>query len=207
MVDAIEKEYLTTSKIQLFCIDSFDKESFSAYDRDINTRIENQEKYYHFIVDELVPLIHKINGTRRRILLTGCSLGAYHAANFFFRRPDIFEGCISLSGIYDCSRLLDYQMNPLIYDNSPIHCLQGMKKDHPYVAIYRKRVIILCVGKGRWEEDGLITQPILEQLLKEKDIPCFSDYWGYDVDHDWPWWKKQILYFLPMALTKIQKHP
>ena len=23
------------------------------------------------------------------------------------------------------------------------------------------------------------------------------DYWGLDVNHDWPWWKKQIRYFLP----------
>jgi len=22
------------------------------------------------------------------------------------------------------------------------------------------------------------------------------DLWGYDVNHDWPWWKKMIIYFL-----------
>ena len=27
-----------------------------------------------------------------------------------------------------------------------------------------------------------------------------ADFWGYDVEHDWPWWKKQIRYFLPYLL-------
>ncbi|NLB08307.1 MAG: esterase, partial [Clostridiales bacterium] len=22
------------------------------------------------------------------------------------------------------------------------------------------------------------------------------DYWGYDVHHDWPWWRIQMPYFL-----------
>ena len=22
------------------------------------------------------------------------------------------------------------------------------------------------------------------------------DYWGHDVDHDWPWWFRQMYYFL-----------
>jgi len=23
------------------------------------------------------------------------------------------------------------------------------------------------------------------------------DFWGFDVEHDWRWWKQQIRYFLP----------
>ena len=38
---------------------------------------------------------------RRRSLTTGCSLGAYHAANFALRRADLFPLAICLSGNYD----------------------------------------------------------------------------------------------------------
>ena len=33
-----------------------------------------------------------------------------------------------------------------------------------------------------------------------KGIGAWCDFWGYDVEHDWPWWKKQIRYFLPYLL-------
>ena len=34
------------------------------------------------------------------IIAFGCSLGATHAANLFFRFPDQFDGLLALSGIY-----------------------------------------------------------------------------------------------------------
>jgi esterase/lipase superfamily enzyme len=27
-------------------------------------------------------------------------------------------------------------------------------------------------------------------------VPAWFDYWGYDVNHDWPWWRRQLPYFL-----------
>ena len=204
MVDTLSS-YLKDGKIQLFCVDSFDQYSFSDVNGDPEKRIRNQEKYYDYILKEAIPLIRKYNSTKRRILLTGNSMGGYHASNFFFRRPDLFEGFISLSGIFDAQLLMNGYMSSLVYINSPIHCLMNMGKDHPYVSMYQNRSIYLCVGQGKYEEEGLKTQPVLEKLLREKDIPVFSDFWGKDVDHDWKWWKKQILYLLPMALNDIRK--
>ena len=50
--------------------------------------------------------IHEINGTGKMIYTTGCSLGATHAANMMLRRPDLFMGCIGLSGYYDTDLIL-----------------------------------------------------------------------------------------------------
>jgi esterase/lipase superfamily enzyme len=36
----------------------------------------------------------------------------------------------------------------------------------------------------------------VEPLLAQLGIPAWVDRWGYDVSHDWPWWKKQLPYFL-----------
>lgn len=205
MVEAL-KPYLEKGYIQLFCIDSMDKISFSDIDGDPEKRIQNQEAYYRYVIEEVLPLIHRYCQHHSRVFLTGNSMGGYHAANFFFRRPDFFEGFISLSGIFDASLLMNGYMSSLVYLNSPIHSLENMPMNHPYVRLYRDRSIYLCVGRGKWEEEGLRTQPILTSLLEQKKIPVFSDYWGYDVDHDWYWWKKQIVYFMDMALKKIKKH-
>ena len=56
-------------------------------------------------------------------------------------------------------------------------------------------LLIICSGQGPWEEwTGEAIQ--LTKNLKDFEIPVFLDLWGNDVAHDWPWWKKQIVYFL-----------
>jgi hypothetical protein len=34
-------------------------------------------------------------------------------------------------------------------------------------------------------------------------VGAWCDFWGFDVSHDWPWWKRQIAYFLPIVLDQI----
>jgi esterase/lipase superfamily enzyme len=36
----------------------------------------------------------------------------------------------------------------------------------------------------------------LKTILEAKAIPAWIDLWGHDVNHDWPWWQKQLPYFL-----------
>jgi esterase/lipase superfamily enzyme len=36
----------------------------------------------------------------------------------------------------------------------------------------------------------------LEAILRAKDIPAIVDYWGHDVDHDWPWWRVMLPHYL-----------
>ena len=67
--------------------------------------------------------------------------------------------------------------------------------------MYRKNKIILCVGQGAWEEDLLSSTRRMDNLLKEKQVPAWVDYWGYDVAHDWDWWRKQAAYFFEKLLA------
>jgi esterase/lipase superfamily enzyme len=36
----------------------------------------------------------------------------------------------------------------------------------------------------------------LKHILEQKGIPHLIDFWGHDVNHDWPWWHKMLPYFL-----------
>ena len=159
-----------------------------------------QEQYYHYIVDEVVPLIHSMNPTHYLPLVTGFSLGATHASIVFFRRPDLFAGLLGQSGCYSAQFFWNGWCNDLVYNNSPLDFLPNMPADHPYIELYNQRKIILCVGQGRWEGECLNTTRAMREVLAAKGIHAWVDLWGYDVDHDWPWWKKQIRYFLPYLL-------
>lgn len=197
MIDTLEK-FLDGGQIQLFCVDTVDIETWSNVYGDKVWRAERQENYYNYIIEEVLPIIRVKNGNLP--VAAGCSLGGLHAAICFFRRPELFKGILSLSGVYDAKFFFDGWSNPTLYENSPADFLKNISPTHPYIQAYNAKKIILCVGQGRWEEEGRRTTAIMQRIFAEKNISAWTDFWGFDVDHDWYWWKKQILYFLPEFL-------
>ena len=141
-----------------------------------------------------------LNGTGQKIMTTGCSMGASHAVNFMLRRPDIFDGCIAMSGVYESDDFFGSYMDELLYQNSPNHYMPNLPKDHYYVDCYNHSNIIICVGQGAWEDLMIASTRRLEATFREKGIHAWIDYWGYDVNHDWPWWKVQLPYFMKHIL-------
>lgn len=190
------RDLIDSGKIQLFCCDSIDNESWSNENGDPRFRICRQEAWFNYIVNELVSRIHQINKSGKKIITTGCSMGGTHAVNFMFRRPDVFGGVISLSGYFDSDIFFGGYCDDLVYANSPIKFLQGMSYNHPYVEMYRKCKIILCCGQGAWEDEMLRSIYRMKELLQYKNIPAWIDIWGHDVNHDWNWWQIQFSYFI-----------
>lgn len=199
MIDTI-KDFIEDGKVQVFCCDSIDKESWSDEQGDPYHRSYMHEQWYYYICHELVPRIREINRSSNRILTTGCSMGATHAANFAFRRPDLFKGTIALSGYYDSDIFFGDFCNEIIYNNSPIKYISGMPYDHPYVEQYRHMDIVLCCGQGAWEDEMIYSTHKMKDILYAKHIPAWIDFWGKDVNHDWPWWRIQLPYFLEQLL-------
>jgi len=61
---------------------------------------------------------------------------------------------------------------------------------------YRQSNIIICAGRGPWDEPMVADAYALKGVLESKGVPCWVDIWGQDVAHDWPWWLRQWPYFL-----------
>lgn len=133
-------------------------------------------------------------------MAVGCSLGATHAALAVFRRPDLFDSCVSMSGCFDARVLFSGQMDGALYYNSPVDFLRDMPHDHYYLQAYKSCQIHIVIGQGRWEEDLLPGVRETDRILAEKGVPAYIDYWGFDVDHDWPWWQKMLPYHLQMIV-------
>ena len=199
MIDQLA-DFIDGGQIQLFVVDTVDIESWSARGADNERRALRQEQYFHYIVDEAVPFIKSRNPATPAV--TGFSMGADHAVITFLRRPDLFRGVIALSGVYDADYFFDGWMNPTLYESSPERFLPNMPVSHPYIALYNDRKIIICCGQGAWEEDGVRTLKHLQRVFREKGIRAWCDFWGHDVNHDWPWWFKQMRYFLPFMLNE-----
>ena len=190
--------YLNQGKIRLFTIDTIDSETISNTMGNPYDRIRLHERWYNYVVNEVVQMIHQIMGNEDRILTTGFSMGAYHAANFYFRRPDIFDRMIALSGLYDTSTMYGGYMDEVVYRNSPTDYMANFPAGHPFIAEYNRHKAVACTGRGAWEEPW--STECLDRRFHELGINVWVDYWGPDVNHDWPWWYKMAAYFLPYLL-------
>ncbi len=193
MVDAV-RGFIDAGRIRLITIGSADNESWlntSAHPAD---RARRHNDYDAYVVNEVVPFIHNICW-RADILATGCSMGGYHSMNFFLRHPDICNAVIALSGAYRCNLFVGDYMDENVYFNSPLDFLPNCN-DPWFIDKYRQASIIACCGQGAWENEMIADTSELKSIFEQKGIPAWCDFWGHDVNHDWPWWRIQLPYFL-----------
>lgn len=194
MIETCSK-YIDQGKLIFFTPQSVDKESWLASDRSAYEMATMHNRYDNYIIAELIPYIKHHTGYYDPMITTGCSMGAFHAVNFLLRHPDVFDTTIALSGIYDVRYFTGDYTDFVVYENSPTDYLWNMR-DSWFLNKYRKANIVVCTGQGNWEEQSIADTRKLQSALEAKEIPCWIDYWGNDTDHDWPWWKKQIVYYL-----------
>jgi esterase/lipase superfamily enzyme len=195
MVDAIS-DHIESGRVKLFCLDSIDAQSWANLEVHPADRARRHQDYDRYITAEVAPFIRKqCGGSEQKYITTGVSMGGYHAANFFFRHPDIFDTTIALSGVYSLKMFVGDYMDDNVYFNSPINYLPRLE-DSWYLDKYRQSNIIICCGQGAWEDEMIADGLAIKQILESKDIPHWVDFWGYDVNHDWPWWRQMLPYFL-----------
>lgn len=191
--------FIDSGRIKLYCVDSVDSESWYNHHLSPAQRNDRHEAYDSYVVTEVVPFIRDhCNSPEILPMTNGCSMGAYHAVNFYFKHPDLFIGVIACSGLYRLDRQefgLSWQDLSAVYYNSPLHYLRGLSESW-FFKEYRKGKIMISAGRGAWDEEALEDTEQLDDILREKNIPAWIDIWGHDVNHDWPWWYKQMRHFL-----------
>ncbi len=196
--------WIEDGRCMVFSIDTVDEETWSNPGGDGAWRAARYEQWIRFIVDELVPfmrdMVNQRNGWTGNpgVIVFGCSLGATHAANLFFRFPELFDGLLAESGIYTASYGFGGFMNEDVYRNSLVDCLAQLPPDHPYIQRYNSNRGIIVVGQGAWEIPDTTFR--LRDIFAEKGINVWVDVWGYDCKHDWDWWYKQTAYHIPHLL-------
>jgi esterase/lipase superfamily enzyme len=195
MVGAVAS-FVEAGQIKLFTVDSVDNQSWSNEGAHPADRARRHEDYDRYIMQEVVPFMRQHSGgTTEKFLTTGVSMGGYHSANFFFRHPDVFDTVVSLSGLFRLNHFIGDYMDENVYFNSPLSYLPNLS-DAAQLDQFRQGRIIICVGQGAWEDEMLADAHQLKHVLEQKDIPHWMDFWGSDVNHDWPWWRKMLPYFL-----------
>jgi esterase/lipase superfamily enzyme len=198
MIDTVG-DLIDAGRVKLYCVDSLDAQSWSNKGAPLEERARWHDAYESWLVDQVVPWIHEDCGGAADILTTGCSMGAYHAANFTLKQGHLASRALCLSGNYDPTRWGGWgDRGDATYFNNPMDYVPNMGGDH--LDWLRSTVsLTLVVGQGMWEDTtgSLDSTRAFAGVLADKGIPHELDVWGHDVAHDWPWWKRQFAHHLP----------
>lgn len=189
------KEYIEAGKVKVFSINSINKESWLNRSIHAYHKAIRQQEYNNYICNEVVPYIWNSCQGRHGIITAGASLGAFHCANQLFRRPDLFDGMIGMSGGYDIRSYYEgdyYDQN--VYFNNPVDYLPQLNDDYYLGLLRQKQHIHILTGQGNYENPNASRR--LAGILAERGIPHELDMWGYDMPHDWPTWRDMMKYYI-----------
>ena len=204
MIDALS-EYINGKNLIVFAVDGMDSQIWFNQNINPSEKAKRYVDYDQFIYKEIIPFIKSYEGiaNSENIITTGCDFGAYHAANFFFKHPDVIDGFIGLSGVYSLNFSVGEFVDDNIYFNDPLRYLPNLK-DPWYLDKFNDSDIIICSGQGAFEEWHVEQSIALNKVLHKIGVKDnWLDLWGLDVTHDWHWWRKEIVYFL----SKLKMHP
>jgi esterase/lipase superfamily enzyme len=198
MIDAVAP-FVESGRLTLYAADGIDWQSWTNQAVPAADRARRHEAYERYLVDDLLPVVRAETG-HETVWATGCSMGAFHAANLFFRHPDLVDGVIAISGLYQPHRFIGGFVDDAVYYNSPLYFLPNLD-DAWYLNRYRRARLVFCVGQGAWEDDMVADTRALESVLATKGVPATFDYWGHDANHDWPWWRRMLPHHLERLLA------
>jgi esterase/lipase superfamily enzyme len=186
-------------RIKIFCVPSYDTESWSASWKPLGDRAKAHLAYEAWIVGQVVPFFHAHCAGRTDIATAGTSLGAFHAVVFALRQAHLFPHAVAMSGSYDPRRWRGWgEHTDDVYFTNPMEFVPGLHGGH--LDYLRSAVrITLVVGSGQWEDTtgSLDSTKELADVLQSKGIGNDLFIWGTEWPHDWPSWRAQAALYLP----------
>jgi esterase/lipase superfamily enzyme len=189
---------LDGGRVKVYTVQSYDSWTWHDTSVPLEERAQRHRHYEDWILNVVVPWIAEDTAGGGELMVTGCSFGAYHAANFCLKRADLFPLAICQSGVYDVSVVGWGDRGDSVYFNNPADYVANLDGDHLDWLRSRASLLLVC-GQGQWEDTtgALESTNRFAQLLGSKGIRCELDLWGHDVPHDWPSWRAQLAYHLP----------
>ncbi len=193
LIDAIAP-FIDGGLVKVFSVNSINTESWLNDNMDPRHKSIRHQQFNDYIFNEVVPFIRNNTSHETPIITSGASFGALHSANLFFRRPDLINGCIAMSGVYDLTEYTKGYFDEDVYFNSPCHYLPNLSDHHILEMIRRSGHIHILSGSGPHEDPEAARR--LASILYGKNIWYELDIWGVDMSHDWPTWRAMLPHYL-----------
>src|SRR4051812_25541390 len=186
--------FINSGKVRVFSINSINNESWLNNDMAGEHKAIRHNQFNKYVHNEVVPFIRTNTSQEAPIITCGASFGALHSMNLFLKRPDLINGCISMSGVYDLSEYTKGFWDEQVYFNSPFHYIPNLNDQWYLDKIKASHHIHIATGAGAHEDPEANRR--FSQVLWDKGIWHDLDVWGPDINHDWPTWRAMLPYIL-----------
>ena len=185
---------IEAGKIKVFSVNSINNESW------LNNKMAGEHKairhnqFNKYILEEVIPFIKNATSQDTPIYISGASFGALHSMNLFLKRPDLINGVIAMSGVYDLTEYSKGFWDEQVYFNSPMHYVPNITDDTYLNSIRRSKHIHILSGGGDYEDPE--ASRAFAGVLYNKGITYNLDIWGKDMKHDWPTWRAMLPFYI-----------
>lgn len=193
LIDAVQP-FVDGGKVKVFSINSINDESWMNNEMDPRHKAIRHQQWNDYVYNEVIPFIRTHTSQDTPIIVCGASFGALHSANLFFKRPDLLDGFIAMSGVYELTEYTKGYWDDDVYFNSPMHYMPNLTDHNVLEQIRRSRHIHLFSGSGSYEDPESARR--LSGILYGKGIWYELDIWGNEWPHDWNTWKTVLPHYL-----------
>ena len=188
------KPYINGGKVKVFSVNSINKESWLNKEMLGEHKAIRHNQFNEYIYNEVVPFIKNNTSWDTPIITCGASLGALHSMNLFLKRPDLINGVIAMSGVYDLTEYTDGFFDEQVYYNSPMHYMPNLTDHDVLEQIRRTHHLHIFTGSGAYEDPS--SSGRFARLLYDKAINYELDVWGQEWPHDWNTWRTVLPHYL-----------
>lgn len=188
------RPWVEAGKVKIYSIDSINNESWMNNQMNPLDKVIRHKQWNDYVYNEVVPFIRTNSSPETPIITCGASFGALHSMNLFLKRPDIINGVIAMSGVYELTEYTKGFFNDDVYFNSPMHFIPNLTDHHILEQIRSSRHIHILTGSGDYEDPS--SSGRFAKILYDKGIWYELDIWGQEWKHDWPTWKAMLPHYL-----------
>jgi esterase/lipase superfamily enzyme len=110
--------------------------------------------------------------------------------NLFLKRPDLINGVLAFSGVYDLTEYTRGYFDDDVYFNSPQHYIPNLSDYTILEQIRKGSPIYIFSGSGAHEDPNASRS--FASLLYNKGITYELDIWGSEWPHDWQTWRTAL---------------
>ena len=193
LIDSIRPS-IEGGKLKVYSVNSINSESWLNNDVHPKHKTWMHGQFNSYIYDEVIPYIKTTSGENTPIIISGASFGALHSMNLFLKRPDLLNGVIAMSGVYDLTEYTKGYFDDDVYFNSPQHYMPNLTDHNTLEQIRRSNHIHIFTGSGAYEDPNASRS--FASILYNKGITYELDVWGEEWPHDWNTWRAVLPHYL-----------
>ncbi len=186
--------FIDSGKVKVFSINSINNESWMNDSMDPRMKAIRHQQFNSYVYEEVIPYIKTHSSDQTPIITCGASFGALHSMNLFLKRPDLINGVIAMSGVYDLTEYTKGYFDDDVYFNSPQHYMPNLTNHGHLEQIRRSHHIHLFSGSGAYEDPNSARN--FASILYNKGVTYELDIWGNEWKHDWDTWRMLLPHYL-----------